>query len=78
MSEVLTEIRGTAGLITLDRPRAMNALSLNMIRELTATLLAWAGDMRVQRVAVPRHGQGGAFRHLLRGRRHPLLSPGGP
>ena len=52
MSEVVTEIRGMAGLITLDRPRAMNALSLDMIRGLTATLLAWAGDTRVQRVAV--------------------------
>ena len=61
MSEVLTEIRGTAGLITLDRPRAMNALSLNMIRELTATLLAWAGDMRVQRVAVRGMGKEGPF-----------------
>ena len=61
MSEVVTEIRGTAGLITLDRPRAMNALSLDMIRGLTATLLAWAGDVRVQRVAVRGMGREGPF-----------------
>src|SRR6516165_7835015 len=61
MSEVVTEIRGKAGLITLDRPRAMNALSLDMIRGITATLLAWAGDVRVQRVAVRGMGREGPF-----------------
>jgi enoyl-CoA hydratase len=61
MTEVVTEIRGTAGLITLDRPRAMNALSLEMIRGLTAVLLAWAGDARVQRVAVRGMGREGPF-----------------
>jgi enoyl-CoA hydratase len=61
MSEVVTEVRGTAGLITLDRPRALNALSLEMIRGLTATLLAWAGDARVQRVAVRGMGREGPF-----------------
>jgi enoyl-CoA hydratase/carnithine racemase len=61
MSEVVTEIRGSAGLITLDRPRAMNALSLDMIRGLTATLLAWADDPRVLRVAVRGMGREGPF-----------------
>ncbi|MBR0777236.1 enoyl-CoA hydratase/isomerase family protein [Bradyrhizobium diazoefficiens] len=52
MSEVITEVRDTAGLITLNRPRAMNALSLDMIRALTAALLTWEDDPRVQRVTV--------------------------
>ena len=38
--EVLSEVRGQVGLITLNRPRALNALSLGMVRELMRTLLA--------------------------------------
>jgi enoyl-CoA hydratase/carnithine racemase len=61
MSEVVTEVRDTAGLVTLNRPRALNALSLDMIRALTVTLLAWADDPRVQRVAVRGMGREGPF-----------------
>lgn len=50
--EVLVELRGCAGLITLNRPRALNALSLEMIRALTATLLAWRDDPAVAFVAI--------------------------
>jgi len=49
------------GLVTLNRPRALNALSLDMIRALTVTLLAWADDPRVQRVAVRGMGREGPF-----------------
>lgn len=52
MSDVLVELRGGMGLITLNRPRALNALSLTMIRDLTATLLAWRDDASVQAVAI--------------------------
>ena len=61
MSEVRTEVRGSAGLITLDRPRALNALSLDMIRELTAALLAWRDDPRIARVGVRGMGREGPF-----------------
>jgi enoyl-CoA hydratase/carnithine racemase len=61
MSEVIAEIRGSAGLITLNRPRALNALSLDMIRDLTAALLAWRDDPRVQRVALRGMGKEGPF-----------------
>lgn len=61
MSDIVAEIRGSAGLITLNRPRALNALSLGMIRELTATLLGWCEDARVQRVAVRGMGRDGPF-----------------
>ena len=44
MSDVLSEVRGSVGFITLNRPRALNALSLDMIRELTRVLLAWQAD----------------------------------
>jgi enoyl-CoA hydratase/carnithine racemase len=50
--EIIAERRGNAGLITLNRPKALNALSLGMVRELLATLLAWQGDPAVQLVAI--------------------------
>lgn len=51
-TEVLVEQRGNAGLITLNRPKALNALSLQMIRDLTQALLAWRDDASVQVVAI--------------------------
>jgi enoyl-CoA hydratase/carnithine racemase len=47
--ELLCEIRNHVGYITLNRPAALNALSHDMILELTATLRKWAAvpDIRV-------------------------------
>lgn len=59
--EVLTEVRGQLGCITLNRPRALNALSLPMIRALAAALLAWRDDPRVQAVAIRGMGKEGPF-----------------
>jgi hypothetical protein len=56
MSDVVCEVRAGTGLITLNRPRALNALSLDMIRQLTAALLAWRDDPGVMAVAI--RGQG--------------------
>ena len=50
--EIIAEQRGNAGLITLNRPKALNALSLGMVRELLATLLAWRDDPAIQIVAI--------------------------
>jgi enoyl-CoA hydratase/carnithine racemase len=60
-SEVIAEVRGRAGLITLNRPRALNALTLGMIREMTAALLAWRDDERIEFVAVRGMGREGPF-----------------
>ncbi|HSW17972.1 MAG TPA: enoyl-CoA hydratase/isomerase family protein [Ramlibacter sp.] len=57
MTDVIREVRGRTGLITLNRPKALNALSLGMIRTLTATLLAWQADPAVQAVAVRGRGR---------------------
>ena len=47
MSEfVQTRVAQGTGIITLDRPRALNSLSLDMVRALAATLLAWRDDAR--------------------------------
>lgn len=51
-SEVLVERRGRVGLITLNRPKALNALSLSMVRTLFSTLLAWRDDPAVLAVAI--------------------------
>ena len=49
---VLTEVHGRVGLITLNRPKALNALSLPMIRSLANCLLAWRDDPAVAAVAI--------------------------
>jgi enoyl-CoA hydratase/carnithine racemase len=61
VSEVLTEVRGQVGFITLNRPGALNALTLSMIRALTVCLLAWQGDHRVQAVAIRGCNKAGPF-----------------
>ena len=52
VGDVVTERRGNAGLITLNRPKALNALSLHMVRELLCTLRAWRDDPEVRVVAI--------------------------
>lgn len=59
--EVLTEIRGQVGFITLNRPAALNALTLQMIRDLTRCLLAWREDTHVQAVAIRGSNKAGPF-----------------
>ncbi len=49
---ILIEVRGCAGLITLTRPKALNALSLQMVRDMTAALLAWRSDPAIKLVAI--------------------------
>jgi enoyl-CoA hydratase/carnithine racemase len=51
-NDVVVERRGNAGFITLNRPKALNALSLPMIRDLSAALLAWRDDPEVHAVAI--------------------------
>ena len=50
--DVLAERRGHAGLITLNRPKALNALSLSMVRDLLGILRAWRDDPEVRLVAI--------------------------
>jgi enoyl-CoA hydratase/carnithine racemase len=53
MSEyVLTRVANGTGVITLDRPKALNSLSLEMVRKLTETLLAWRDDAQVDAVVI--------------------------
>lgn len=50
--EIRFERRGRLGVITLDRPRALNALTLAMIRELDPMLRQWSHDHGVQAVVI--------------------------
>jgi enoyl-CoA hydratase/carnithine racemase len=50
--QILAEVNGCLGLITLNRPQALNALSLAMIRDMTAVLQHWAVRPEIQAVAV--------------------------
>ncbi|OIP15121.1 MAG: 3-hydroxyisobutyryl-CoA hydrolase [Comamonadaceae bacterium CG_4_9_14_3_um_filter_60_33] len=61
MSDVICELRGGLGCITLNRPQALNALTLPMIRALTLCLLAWRDDARVKAVAIRGTNKAGPF-----------------
>jgi enoyl-CoA hydratase/carnithine racemase len=49
---VKTTIANRTGVITLDRPRTLNSLSLEMIRALTDVLLAWRDDAGIDAVVL--------------------------
>ena len=51
-SDLVIERHGNAGLITLNRPKALNALSLQMVRDLLEVLRAWQADPDVRVVAI--------------------------
>ena len=59
--DVLAEVQGQVGLITLNRAKALNALSLDMVRGITKVLSAWQHDPRVQAVAMRGMGKESAF-----------------
>ena len=59
--DVLAEVQGQVGLITLNRAKALNALSLDMVRSITRVLSAWQHDPRVQVVAMRGMGKESAF-----------------
>ena len=59
--DVLSEVHGQVGFITLNRPKALNALSLSMIRSLAHCLLAWRDDPAVAAVAIRGSSKTGPF-----------------
>jgi len=50
--EITCEKEGRCGVITLNRPHALNALTLHMVREIARALDLWEGDLAVQCVLV--------------------------
>lgn len=55
------------GLLTLNRPQALNALTLPMIRAMTQALLAWRDNPEVLAVAVRGQGKDGPFNPFCAG-----------
>ena len=53
MSEfVHSRVANRTGIITLDRPKALNSLSLAMVRDLTEVLQAWRDDAEIDAVVI--------------------------
>jgi enoyl-CoA hydratase len=57
-SYIKSEKRGALGLLTLDRPQALNALTHGMIAGLAAQLRAWTTDDAIKAVAIRGEGRG--------------------
>jgi len=56
-NDVLFSRKGAAGIITLNRPQALNALTLDMVRQIDPQLRAWAGDDAVRLVLIEGAGE---------------------
>lgn len=57
--EVLVEVRGTLGRLTLNRPRALNSLTAGMVCVLDSTLSRWERDPEIACVLVDGAGERG-------------------
>jgi enoyl-CoA hydratase len=67
--EIISEIHGNTAWISLNRPQALNALSLPMIRELRDLLIDWENTHSIQAVFIQGAGEkafcaGGDIRYL--------------
>ena len=60
-------VAGRVGLITLQRPKALNALSLEMIRALDSHLRAWQSNDEVLAVVIRGTDKNGPFGHFCAG-----------
>jgi enoyl-CoA hydratase len=68
--EILFERRGAAGIVILNRPQALNAVTFRMVDALTQQLVEWEGDSAITRVIVTAAGErafsaGGDLRALF-------------
>jgi enoyl-CoA hydratase len=57
--EVIVQVEGKVGRLTLNRPQALHALTTNMISLLTEALLAWREDPRIELVMLDHAGERG-------------------
>ncbi|ATQ31678.1 MULTISPECIES: enoyl-CoA hydratase/isomerase family protein [Rhodococcus] len=57
--DVLVRVSGGIGRITLNRPKAINALNYDMVKAMAAALDEWAGDDSVRAVVVDGAGERG-------------------
>lgn len=59
-NEIVTQVEGKAGRISLNRPAAIHALTIDMVHAMTAVLAQWANDTAVEAVIVD-HAEGRGF-----------------
>ncbi len=57
--DIVFEVAGALGRVTLNRPGALNALTLDMTRRLDARLIEWAADGGVGAVVIEGAGARG-------------------
>lgn len=55
--DILFEQRGAAGVITLNRPKALNALNHGMVTAMARQLTVWAGDDGIRHVVICGEGE---------------------
>ena len=58
--DVLTRREGAAGVLSLNRPKAIHALTLDMVHAMTGAMLAWRRDPEVHAVVID-HAEGRGF-----------------
>jgi len=58
-AEVMFQQRGHAGVVVLNRPRAVNALNQHMVEAVDAQLRAWASDPSIEHVVITGAGERG-------------------
>ena len=66
-SLIVKEITGRVGCLTLNRPKALNALTLDMVRDLTQALIEFQNNPQVLAVLVRGHGKESPFGHFCAG-----------
>ena len=57
--QIISEVRGKLGHITLNRPKALNALTQEMCEELTRLLIEWERDEKIGAVLIDGAGERG-------------------
>lgn len=55
--ELLSKVKGRVGWIVLNRPKALNALSLQMVRDLANLLKAWQWDPSINAIVIKSAGE---------------------
>jgi enoyl-CoA hydratase len=58
--DILARVQGHAGIISLNRPAALHALTLDMVHGMTEALMAWRKDKKVSCVIID-HAEGRGF-----------------
>ena len=76
MSDILFETRGAVGLVILNRPKALNALNLEMVTAMTEQMAAWLHDDAIAAVIVTSNSEksfcaGGDIRKVWEERGNP-------